>query len=220
MDKRAFLRRALVSGITAGVLAAALPLAVNAQGPSNLYGRVQRQQQRLQAGVQNGQLTQREYNRDEARIDAINQQRSADLKANGGNLTAAERQTLNGELNRSSRGIGFTKHNAAAQPGARDFSKKPLPKLPPPNSPNYVADRVQRQLDRIHNGVVTGALTQPEYQRDRAQLAEINQQREAWLKRQGGTLTSAQQAQLNTELDAESSRIWYTRHNLPDQPGR
>ena len=74
-------------------------------------------------------------------------------------------------------------------------------------------------MDRIHNGVANGTLTRGEYQSDIAKLDAVNSQREAWMKAQGGMLTSAQQAQLNAELDKTSNDIYYTRHNTNDQPG-
>jgi len=213
-------RRLIAATTAVATLAAMLPLAASAASrPGEVWKRQQNQQARLQEGVKNGQLTRGEYNRDEARIQSINAQRAADLKANGGHLTTAERQQLNGELTKSSRDIYFTKHNGATQPGTDPRGTKTLPKLPPRGTPGYVADRVQEQMDRIHNGVANGTLTRGEYQSDIAKLDAVNSQREVWMKAQGGMLTSAQQAQLNAELDKTSNDIYYTRHNTNDQPG-
>jgi hypothetical protein len=95
--------------------AAMLPGAASAGEVNN---RVNRQQARINQGVASGQLTGREYNHDESRLDRINAAREHDLKMNGGHLTAAEHSRLNQRLNGDSRQIYFTKHNLSHQPGA------------------------------------------------------------------------------------------------------
>jgi len=82
------------------------------------WNRVHRQQQRINKGVADGQITQREYNQRESRLRSINAQRRADLAANGGHLTGHENHVLNRELNHSGRNIYFDKHNLRHQPGA------------------------------------------------------------------------------------------------------
>ncbi len=97
----------------AGALAAAaLPASAG-----QVYNRVENQHDRLQQGVASGQLTRSEYNHDTWRLNRINAQRRNDLRRNDGHLTPAEQARFNRELNRSSNGIYFTKHNRRDQPG-------------------------------------------------------------------------------------------------------
>lgn len=96
--------------------AVAAPLAANA---GEVHNRIVLQQARINQGVASGQLTRYEYMRTEARLRAIQAQRRAALRANGGHLTAFERRHLNRAENRNSRLIYFDKHNLARQPGAR-----------------------------------------------------------------------------------------------------
>jgi hypothetical protein len=209
-----------VALVVALATAAAAPVAALAGPHAGMPGyRVERQQQRLGQGERSGQLTTRGASRDQARLNAINAQREADLKANGGHLNQVQRAQLQSELNRNSRDLYFGKHNLATQPGVKPPSKTALQKLPSARTPGYVGDRVQRQEDRIHNGVASGGLTRAEYGRDSARLQQINAQREADLKANGGTLTAAEKAQLNAELDANSTRIDTTRHNGSRQQG-
>jgi hypothetical protein len=219
------LRKAVTAGTALAALAAMLPLAANAQAadkPGHLHQRIQNQQNRLQHGLKSGQLTQGEYNRDEARIKAVQQERHDAAAADGGvgKLSDAQRTRLNDQLGKSSRDIYFAKHNDRTQPGVAPHGTTQLNKLPDKNAPGYVGDRVQRQTDRIKNGVANGSLTRGEYQKDMTRLKGINAQREAWLKAQGGTLTDAQKSQLDQELNGDSSQIRDTRHNAKDQnPG-
>jgi hypothetical protein len=206
--------------VAALATAAAVPGAVLAHGNPGVPGyRVGRQQQRLNQGERSGQLTTRGADRDQARLNAINAQREADLKANGGHLTSAQRAQLQSQLNRSSHDLYFGKHNFATQPGVKPPARTALQKLPSARTPGYVGDRVQRQEDRIRNGMASGQLTRAEYGRDSARLQQIDAQREADLKANGGTLTTAEKAQLDAELDSNSTRIDTTRHNGPRQQG-
>ena len=94
----------------------ALPLAANAaQLHNRIENQIENQQDRIDQGVQSGQLTRHEYNVDERRLNSIRRQR--DSAIDNKNLTPAERAKLNRELNRSSNGVYFTKHNRADQPG-------------------------------------------------------------------------------------------------------
>ncbi len=56
-------------------------------------------------------MTWGEYRHDQYDLARINEQRRADLRANGGTLTPSERARLNHELNRDSEHIYYTKHD-------------------------------------------------------------------------------------------------------------
>ena len=96
------------------MLAAAIVagLACTAQA-GEVHNRLENQQDRIAAGVARGQLTPGETARLESRDAAINQRRRADLRANGGHLTAAEYRNLNRRENNVSRAIYRDRHNAA-----------------------------------------------------------------------------------------------------------
>ena len=79
--------------------------------------------------------------------------------------------------------------------------------------------RFENQQDRIRSGVASGQMTWREYSRDEAALRQIQAQRRADLRANNGKLSAAQRAQLQTELNHNSSRIWFTNHNRYDQRG-
>ena len=74
-----------------------------------------RQQERIGQGVESGQLTPGETAHLEKQEQRIDNQVKAERAANGGHLTAAERQQVNREQNRESRRIYAAKHNARHQ---------------------------------------------------------------------------------------------------------
>jgi len=106
--------------VSTSLLALALTtaLAPLAASAGEVHNRINTQQARINQGVASGQMTRGEYDRTESRLAAINAQRRADLRANGGTLTGGEKAQLNREENRNSRAISFDKHNDARQPGA------------------------------------------------------------------------------------------------------
>ena len=214
MNKRISLLNRSLAGI-ATLAIAGLPLFASASP----HSRVHRQHQRIDQGEKSGQLTNFEAQRDTTRLDAINAQRKAWLNAQGGKLTDAQKNELHSELNNSSRAILFTKHNENNKPGAPDARTVPLPKVGAQGSPGYLGDRLQRQFDRLHNGVSDGTLTRAEYNAQSKQLQAIAAQRDAWMKANGGSLTQAQQSQIQSELDANSKSLLNDKHNQQGQPG-
>jgi hypothetical protein len=113
--------RALISKfiLTASAVAAlGCTLAPAAAQAGEVQNRIENQQQRIDHGVRDGQMTRREYDHTEARLDRIEAQRNFDLRRNDGHLTFRERRQLNRELNGNSRAIYFDNHNLARQPGA------------------------------------------------------------------------------------------------------
>jgi CRISPR/Cas system-associated endoribonuclease Cas2 len=99
-----------LTGLMAGALGLN-PVAAAAQVVSdpNIDQRQMRQQQRIQQGVQSGQLTPQEAQRlqkEQGRIAAKEARMQAD-----GNLTPKERAKLNKRLDKSSRRINKAMHN-------------------------------------------------------------------------------------------------------------
>jgi hypothetical protein len=86
-------------------------------------------------------------------------------------------------------------------------------------SAGEVGNRIHDQQGRIDQGVHSGQLTYGEYRSDERHLDAINAQRDRDLRRDDGRLTSGQQARLNHELNRDSGRIYFTKHNVAHQPG-
>jgi hypothetical protein len=95
-------------------IAAALLLAVTAGGlraDSLATDRQENQQDRINQGVNSGELTKGEAARDEAHHKAIGKEIRHDRKDNGGKLTGKEKRHINRQQNRESHRIHRTKHN-------------------------------------------------------------------------------------------------------------
>jgi hypothetical protein len=88
-------------------------------GNNKVGQRRENQQDRIAQGVKSGQLAPGETTKLEKQQQGINKQVASDRKANGGTLTASEKNQVNKEQNQASRNIYRKKHNAATQPGAK-----------------------------------------------------------------------------------------------------
>ncbi len=101
---------AMMAGLLVGsLLMADWPALAQSTNDPGIQAREQRQQERIQQGVQSGQLTPGETNRLEAqqsRIKATEDRMKAD-----GNLTPKERAKLSRMQDRASRNIYRKKHN-------------------------------------------------------------------------------------------------------------
>ena len=100
--------------LTAAGLVVMVPLAVSAQEVRN---RQANQQRRIEQGVASGQVTARDAANLEGRESRIYASRRADRVANGGHLTAAERDKLNPRENAASAHVYTDKHDDVTQPG-------------------------------------------------------------------------------------------------------
>jgi hypothetical protein len=164
--------------------------------------RQENQQDRIANGVKSGQLTAGETANLETKEAAINGETRADRAANGGKLTAAEKQQINGQQNQLSKQIYNDKHNAnTAQYG---------------NS--KVAQRRENQQDRIAQGIKSGQLTAGESAKLESQQQDINQQVAADRAANGGKLTRGEKQQVNKEQNAASKNIYNKKHNARTQP--
>ena len=79
--------------------------------------------------------------------------------------------------------------------------------------------RIARENARIDQGVRSGELTYREYSQLDRGLDRIQAQRARDLRNNDGHLTAAERRQLNRELNRESDRIYFDKHNRADQPG-
>jgi len=138
--------------LLAGAVALSLGFAAVAQAQStgSETERNVDQQQRIEQGLQSGQLTSgesRKLEQGEARIDRTEQRDLAN-----GSLSASEKAQIQREQNHESAAIYHQKHDA--QTGNPDSLKS-----------NLAQANVQRDVNqeqRIHNGVANGSLTNRE----------------------------------------------------------
>jgi hypothetical protein len=159
------------------------------------------QQNRIANGVQNGSLTAGETTNLESKEAGINAETRADRAANGGKLTAAEKQQVNKQQNQLSKQIYTDKHNAnTAQYGN-----------------NKVGQRRENQQDRIAQGIKSGQLTAGETAKLENQQKGINQQVKADRAANGGKLTPGEKKQVNQEQNAASKNIYNKKHNANTQ---
>jgi len=164
--------------------------------------RKENQQDRIAQGVKSGQLTAGETSNLETKEAAINGETRADRAANGGKLTAAEKQQINKQQNGLSKQIYNDKHNAnTAQYGN-----------------NKVGQRKENQQDRIAQGIKSGQLTAGETAKLENQQKGINQQVAADRSANGGKLTPGEKKQVNSEQNAASKNIYNKKHNAKTQP--
>jgi len=175
-----------------------------AQTAGSETGRDVDQQQRIEQGLQSGQLSTGEAARlenGEARVDHMQQ----DALRNG-NLSPAEAARINKAQNAESARIYDDKHNGlTGNPGSA-------------SSQRMQAD-VQRNADqqsRIHNGVKSGALTDREtahLERGQAHTAK----REARAGRDGH-VGPREQHRIQTADNRQSHRIYRQKHDAQTRP--
>ena len=171
-----------------------------AQDPS-IAQRKENQQDRIANGVKSGQLTAGETANLESKEAAINGETRADRAANGGKLTAAEKQQVNQQQNHLSKQIYNDKHNA----NTAHYGN------------NEVGQRRENQQDRIAQGVKSGQLTAGETAKLENQQRGINQQVKADRAANDGKLTPGEKQQVNKEQNAASKNIYNKKHNANTQ---
>jgi hypothetical protein len=169
--------------------------------PGEVAERKENQQDRIANGVKSGELTAGETSKLEAKEAAINGETRADRAANGGKLTAAEKQQINQQQNKLSNQIYNDKHNAATAHYGN----------------NQVGQRRENQQDRIANGIKSGQLTAGETAKLENQQRGINQQVKADRAADGGKLTPGEKKQVNKEQNAASRNIYNKKHNAQTQ---
>ncbi len=174
------------------------------------------QSQRIQHGIDNGQLTQREavsLRSDQGEIRGFVRQARSD-----GQVDKSERLAIRQLQNQASRDIYEAKHNDERQPWAPPAPGSPRcptepgkPSVPTPLDSVRVDRREARQADRIENGIARGQLTAEEAQRLVGEQRTIHST-EAEFKADG-KLTRDERTQLEALQDAASRAIFLARHN-------
>ena len=185
--------------IAASLFVAGLSIAQAQQAGENAQ-RDANQQERIEQGLQSGQLNTKETGRLERQEQAIDRQESRDLKS-GGTLTTQEQAHINREQNQVSRDIYRDKHNGVTgNPNSA-------------SSERLQAD-VQRdanQQQRIANGQNSGQLTsreagQLENGQKRVNRAEAN-------AAANGHVGAGEQARIQGKDNVQSRRIYDKKHN-------
>lgn len=176
---------------------AALPVIATAGNRDpGVNQRQHHQQQRIQQGVQSGELTRGETRRLQAEQRHIRHEERA-YKADG-HLTRAERADLRRDQNHASRDIYRQKHDAQDRPPAavRDPG---------------VNARQHHQHDRIAQGVRSGSLTKDEAQGLRSEQRSIRQEERQY--KSDGALTRDERKDLHQDLNVASRNIYSEKHD-------
>jgi hypothetical protein len=157
------------------------------------------QQQRIEQGLQSGQLTTREAAKLENEESRINRMESQALK--DGNLSAAEKARIRDAQNKASKDIYNEKHDA---------------QLGNPNSASserMQAD-VQRNVNqekRIKQGIASGELTNREV--GALQRGQARVDRSEALAGRDGHVGGAEQARIQHKENVQSGRVYNKKHN-------
>ena len=181
------------------IAVAAAPAFAQTSGAPGFQQRDINQQERIEQGLQSGQLSTKEAGQLEHEQAKIDRTESRDLK--NGKLSPAEQAQINGMQNKASADIYRDKHNAATgNPNSA-------------SSQRMQAD-VQRnvnQQQRILNGEKSGQLTNREagsLERGQAHVAakEANAAK-------NGHVSAAEQAGIQKSENHQSKRIYRKKHN-------
>ena len=157
-------------------------------------GRDVDQQQRIEQGLQSGQLSSVEARRLEAGESRIDKTEQRDLR--NGSLSASERTQIQREQNRESKAIYKQKHDA--QTGNPDSLKSGMEQA-----------NVQRNINqeqRLHNGVTKGSLSNRELARQEGNEAHVDR-----MESRRDTLRRTGKVQRTDNRD--SRRIYRAKHN-------
>ncbi len=190
---------AMTLALCAAAHAQEQPAAVAAQRDAN-------QQERIEQGLQSGQLSSKEagqLERDEQHLDRT---QARDLKS-GGALTPQEKSQITHEQNQVSRDIYQDKHNAVTgNPNSA-------------SSQRLQAD-VQRnanQQQRITNGINNGTLTNKEAGHLEGGQARIN--RNEANATANGRVGPGEQAHIQGRENNQSKHIYNKKHNEKERGG-
>jgi hypothetical protein len=192
----------MVKHILSAALVTGSLLAGNAFAQTNAINDQQRdvnQQQRIEQGLQSGQLSTREAGQLERGQQAIDRQESKDLR--NGSISPGEQSKLNSMENRESNAIYADKHNAVTgNPGSA-------------SSQRMQAD-VQRnvnQQQRIDNGMRNGSLTNREA--GSLERGQAHVDRKEANAAANGHVSGREQANIQGSENHQSNRVYNKKHN-------
>jgi hypothetical protein len=194
--KRSLIAIAMALAFT-GVQAQEQGAAVEAQRDTN-------QQNRIEQGLQSGQLNTQEAGQLERQEQHIDRQEANDLKQ-GGALTAQEKAQINREQNHVSNEIYNKKHNGVTgNPNSA-------------SSQRLQAD-VQRnanQQQRITNGINNGTLTNKEAGHLEGGQAHVNGAEANAAA--NGHVGAAEQSKIQGKENYQSNRVYDKKHNAKER---
>ena len=158
------------------------------------------QQQRIEQGLQSGQLSTREAGQLERDQQHVDKMEARDLR--NGSISPAEQARLDAAQNKASRDIAVDKHNGVT------------------GNPNSVSSQrmqadVQRnvnQQQRIANGVNGGALTNREVGSLERGQAHVDR-KERPTPAANGHVGAAEQRNVQRSENRQSARIYRKKHN-------
>ena len=186
--------------IAIAVLAAICGSAQAQQSAATDAQRDANQQERIEQGLQSGQLSTKEAGNLERQEQRIDHQEARDLKS-GGALSAQEQARITREQNAVSRDVYRDKHNAVT------------------GNPNSVSSQrlqadVQRnanQQQRVANGINNGTLTNREAGHLEAGQARVN--RNEANAAANGHVGAHEQARIQSRENRQSERVYDKKHN-------
>jgi hypothetical protein len=197
--KRSLGAVALMLVLSAAARAQEEPAAVAAQRDAN-------QQERIEQGLQSGQLSTKEAGQLERQEQHIDQEQARDLKS-GGALTPQEKARITRQQNAVSNDIYRDKHNAVTgNPNSA-------------SSQRLQAD-VQRnanQQQRIANGINNGSLSNKEAGHLEAGQARID--RNEANAAANGHVGAKEQAHIQGRENHQSKKIYDKKHNEKERGG-
>lgn len=179
--------------------AAAAPVFAQASNAPGYTQRDVNQEQRIEQGLQSGELNTREAARLQREQGRVDQMESRALR--DGNLSAAERARINAAQNKASRDIAREKHDA--QTGNPDSA-----------SSQRMQANVQRNINqekRIQQGMASGELTNREAARLEAGQAHVN--RVEGRAGRDGHVGAGEQARIQHGENVQSRRIYRQKHD-------
>lgn len=194
--KRAFVALAMAALCSAGV---------DAQTAASETQRDVNQQERVEQGLQSGQLSTREAGQLERKEQQIDRTQAHAMQ--DGTLSPAEKARIQREQNQASHQIYRDKHNAArGNPAA-------------PSSQRMQAD-VQRnvnQQERINQGVRSGQLTNHEAGALERGQAHVDRAEAAAAA--NGHIGAGEQARIQGKENEQSRRDYHKKHNAKTRSG-
>lgn len=156
------------------------------------------QQQRIEQGLQSGQLTTKEAGRLENQEKRIDKMEARDMK--NGSINAREQAKLNAAQNRVSADIKADKHNGA----------KGNPQSPSSQRLQADVQRNVKQETRIENGLKSGALSTHEAAGLERGQAHVDAKESAAAA--NGHVSAREQASVQRSENRQSKRIHHKKH--------
>ena len=184
-------------------LALAVACCGYAQAQENAATATQRdanQQERIEQGLQSGQLNTREAGQLEREQQHLDREQARDLKS-GGALSPQEKAQLQHDQNQVSRDIYRDKHNGVTG-NPNSASSKRL---------QADVQRNANQQQRIANGVSSGQLTNKEAGHLEGGQARVN--RAEANAAANGHVGAAEQARVGAKENRQSGRVYDKKHN-------